>query len=117
MVNLKLLRIGVIAPRHSKIAQNKLRKEGKIKSNECDQGSKLPDFFGVQTASNFWPPIVQSSHKTQNHATHHDIVEMRDNKISVMHVNIKTQCGKKKARQTANGEEPDETERIKHRRF
>ena len=51
-----------------------------------------------------------------HHSTDHDVVKMRDDKIGVVQMHIDRQGCQKQTRETADGEEPDETEGVKHRR-
>src|SRR5207249_692824 len=69
---LKLRRIGVVAPRHSKITQNELRKESEIESDESDHGGEFAGELRIQAPGYFRPPIMQAAHEGHHHSADHD---------------------------------------------
>ena len=43
---------------------------------------------------------------------HHDVVEVRDHEVGVVHVHVHAERGQEQAGQPADGEQPDEAERV-----
>src|SRR5207248_4410714 len=93
--NLKLRRIRVIAPWHSEIAHDELRKERQIKSEKSGQGRQLSPDLRIQTARYLRPPIMQTAHERGDHPSDHDVMEVRHNEVRVGHMNIHCERGKK----------------------
>ena len=53
---LPFLGIGVIAPRHSQVTQDKLRKEGQVEPGEDEHDAELGRPFRVHAPGHFGPP-------------------------------------------------------------
>ena len=49
-------------------------------------------------------------------AADHDVVEMRDDEIGVGEVHVERERGQEQPGQAADREQPDEAERVEHRR-
>src|SRR5437773_7398830 len=112
MTYLKFRRINVIAPRLTEITQNKKRKESEIESEKrCKCGEFSPKFW-IQTAGDFWPPVVQTSHESGYHSANHDVMEMGDDEIRVVHVHIDRQRSEKESSETADDKQSDKTECV-----
>ena len=60
---------------------------------------------------------MQSAHERHHHAADHDVMEMRDDEVGVVHVDIDGERRQKQSGQPADGKQADETQRIEHRRF
>ena len=59
---------------------------------------------------------MQPAHERHHHPADHDVMKMRDDEIGVRDVHIHRERGEEKPGQPADGEQPDEPERVKHRR-
>ena len=117
VVDLKFRRVIVDAPRHSEIAQDKLRKKSQVESDEQNERGELREFFGIHSPGDFRPPIMQPAHERRDHPADHDVMKMRDDKISSVHMNIHRERRQKKSGESADDKKPDERKRVKHRRF
>src|SRR6266853_1998768 len=113
--HLKFRRIAGVTPGHAQIAENKLREKCEIEAEEESDGSDAGQKFRVQLASDFGPPVVQSADVTHHRATHHDVVEVGNDEISVVEMNIQAETGEEEAGETADEEEADEAEGVQHR--
>src|SRR5438067_500276 len=117
MVNLELAGIGVITARHTEVPHDELREECEIETDISDEGGELSQFFRIHAASDFWPPVVKAAHKGSDHSADHDVVKMGDNEVGVRQMNVYRQGGEEQPGQTADDEQPDETQGVKHRRL
>ena len=59
---------------------------------------------------------MHASEKPHQDATHHDVVEVGDDKISVGDVDINAEGGEEKPGQSADGEKSDKAESVEHGR-
>src|SRR5207237_4211240 len=109
--------VGVVpvAPRHAEVAENELREERQVETDEDDDRCKTPPRLGIKFAGNLRPPIMNSAEIPQNRTPNHHVVEVCDDEISVVDVNIETQCGKKQPSKAAHSEQANKAEGIKHR--
>src|SRR6266850_4221304 len=89
VVDLKFVRISMVTARHAEIAHDELRKECEVKADVGNERGKLAQFFWIQTAGNFRPPIMQTAHKRGDHAPDHHVMEMRDNEIRIREMNVR----------------------------
>ena len=104
-----------IASRHAEIAENELREERQVETNEHDYRREASPRLGIKFAGNLRPPIMNSAEIPQNRTPNHHVVEVCDDEISVVDVNIETQCGKKQPSKAAHSEQANKAEGIKHR--
>src|SRR5207237_565507 len=93
---LKLRRISMVSPRHAKIANDKLWEEGEVESDIHYQSGKLPELFGIHSAGNLRPPIMQPAHEGRDHSSDHYVMKMSDDEVSVSDVHINRQCCQEK---------------------
>src|SRR5205807_4321286 len=107
----------MISPRHSQVPEQELREEGEIESDKGNHGREFSPEFGIQTPGDFRPPIMEAAHEGHDHASDHDVVEMSDDEIRIMDMHVDRECRDAKTSQPADGEQPDKTECIKHRRL
>src|SRR5205085_9868873 len=115
--HLKLGRISMISPRHSQVPEQELREEGEIEPDKGNHGREFSPEFGIQASGNLGPPVMKAAHESHHHASDHDVVEMSDDEICVMDMHVDGKCRDAETSQTANGEQADKTERVKHRRL
>ena len=59
---------------------------------------------------------MQAAKIAKQGSSHHDVVEMRHYKISVGDMDVKTERGEERARQTTNRKQTDKAEGVEHRR-
>src|SRR5207249_8015683 len=114
MEDLELRRINVITARLTEVTKNKQREERQIKSEKCRQRRQFSPNFRIQTAGDLRPPIMQPAHEPSDHSADHDVMEVGDDEISVVHVNIHRERGEKKSGETADHKQSDESQRVKH---
>src|SRR5260370_5206920 len=112
--HLKFGRITVIAARHTEGSENELRKERDIKTHEEDYRCDSSEELGVKSARDLGPPEMESSEIAHYRSTHHDVVEMGDDKICVVDVHIHSQAGENKPSETTNREHTDSPQLIEH---
>src|SRR6202161_2350 len=67
--HLKLRRVLPVAARHPKVAENKLRKEGQVETDEHKQRRQLSPSFGIHASGHLRPPEVQTSEVANKHPT------------------------------------------------
>src|SRR5229473_7888802 len=113
--DLEFGRIRVIAPRHSHVAQDELGEERQVESDEDDERGEFTPALGIHAAGNFGPPEMHPAEVCHHHASDHDVVEVGDDEISVMHVYVDAQGGKEQAGQSSDGKQADEAEGVEHR--
>ena len=106
----------MIAPRHALVAEDELRKEGQIETAEDQHRGEARPHLGIHPSGDLRPPEMQGGEEGGHHAAHHDVVEMRDDEISLRHMDVDRQRREEEPGQPAQGEEADEAERIEHRR-
>ena len=58
---------------------------------------------------------MEAAHEGHDHASDHDVVEMSDDEIRVMEMHVECECRDAETSQTADGEQADKTECVKHR--
>src|SRR5581483_1207258 len=92
--HLELRWILPIAARHAQITKNKLREECEIKSYENDQRRKTAPSLWIHASSNLGPPEMQAAKISHERAPDHDVVEVGDDKIRIMHMNIDPESSK-----------------------
>src|SRR3954462_6161260 len=95
----------MIASRHSPVTDEILREKCQIKAEKYRQRGQLRKTLGIHLAGHFGPPVVDTAKVCHYGSAHHDVVKMRDHKVSVRNVNIYTECGQEKAGQTSRGEQ------------
>src|SRR5213075_1950218 len=105
----------MVTARLAQIAENELREKGQIESNERDHGGKFASEFRIQPPGDFGPPIMKTAHEAHDHSAYHDVMEMRDHEVGIMHVNVDSERGYKQTRQSADGEKANKSEGIQHR--
>ena len=59
---------------------------------------------------------MQPAEVPHDRAAHHDVVEVRDDEVGVVHVDVEAHRGEEQSRQPADREQADEAERVQHRR-
>src|SRR5690348_17425286 len=102
---------------HAKVTQDKLRKEREVESNKDNDCRNPCPPVRIQAAGHFGPPVVNPAQITHDGAADHDVMEMSDDKVSIVNVLIQANAGQIQARQPADSEESDEAERIQHGSF
>src|SRR5262249_59244994 len=102
----------MITARHSHVSQYELREERQIESDEDDQCGKLGRRFGIHAARHLGPPEMQSTEIGEHHAPHHHVVKVRDYKVSMVHVHIDAQRGKKESGQSTNSKESEKGDGV-----
>jgi hypothetical protein len=80
----------VVAARHAEVAEDELREERQVKSNKNDESGEPGPAFRIQLAGNFRPPEMHAAQISHQRAADHDVVKVRDHKISVVDVNVDT---------------------------
>src|SRR5690349_10779835 len=98
----------MIAARHSHVSQNKLREERQVETDEDNQRCELRRRFRVHAARHLGPPEMESAEIREHHATYHHVMEVRDDKVSMVDVHIHSEGGKKEAGYTADGKQSQE---------
>ena len=58
---------------------------------------------------------MQSAEVGSDHAADHNVVEMGDHKVSIVHMDIKAQSSDHEACASADGEQPYKAQSVKHR--
>src|SRR3974377_35199 len=66
-----LPRIGMIAAGRTHVAENELREERGVESDEHQQRRKFGPCFGIHATGNLGPPEVQPRHVGHHHAADH----------------------------------------------
>src|SRR5436190_22361613 len=102
----------MIAARHSQVANDKLGKECEIETDKHDQCGELSEFFRVQSSGNLWPPIMQSSHESSDHAPDHNVMKMGDYKIRIGDMHIEREGGQEKTGQSTDSEKSDKSQGV-----
>src|SRR5579884_2851 len=103
-----------VAARHAGISENELREERQVESHKDDESSEAAPAFGIHAAGNFGPPEMQAAEVRHDHASHHDVVEVRDDEVGVGHVHVDAKRGEEESSQTAHRKQADEAERVEH---
>src|SRR6185369_1977664 len=98
--------------RHSHVAQDELREECQVESEEHDHGCQTAEGFGIHTSGNFGPPEMHSAEISHNRAADHDVVEVGDDEVSVGHVNVDSQRRQEKAGKPAHQKQSNESEGV-----
>ncbi len=80
-----------VAARHSQVAQNELREERQVESDEHDQRGQTAQPFGIHAAGNLRPPEMHAAQIAHDRAAHHDVVEVGDHEIGVGDVHVDAQ--------------------------
>ena len=112
----KLFGIDVIAPRHAQIAEDELRKERQVEADEDQDGREAGPAFGIHAAGHLRPPEVNAAQIRHHRAADHDVVEVGDDEVGVVHVHVDRERRQEQARQPADREQADEAEGVQHRR-
>src|SRR5882724_12706486 len=102
---------------HTHIAGDKLWQESQVETNEDDQCCESSPAFWIHASGNLGPPVMQATEIAHQSSADHDVVEMRDNEVGIAKVHVHRERGQKQPRHTADGEESDETESVKHWRI
>ena len=61
-----------------------------------DQRGDPPDRLGIHAPGDLRPPVMQAAHEGHHHAADHDVMEMRDDEISVVQMDIHRHGGEEK---------------------
>ena len=117
VIDLKFRRVDVVAARIAEIAEQELGKKGEVEAKEHQDRREPRPGLVIELADDFRPPEVQRREEGRNRAADHDVMEMRDHEIGVVHLHVDGDRGEEQPRQAADREQPDEAERIEHRRF
>src|SRR5262245_1146733 len=107
----------MIAARHPHVAENKLRKEGQVKSDENNQRCKSRPAFGVPPSGHLRPPEMNATEITHHRSPNHDVMKVGDHEIRIMHMDIDTESGEKQTGQATDGEETDKAQCVEHGRI
>src|SRR5665213_1566531 len=107
MERLKFRRVRSIAARHSEITQNKLREKRQVEPDELNDHRGPRPIFGILPARHFSPPQMHSTQKTHQRSTDHDIMEMRDDEISIVDMHVQPNGGDEQPGHPANEEKSD----------
>ena len=108
VIDLKLWLIVVVPTWHSLTSKHELREEGDVESDKDDDACDDRSFLVVHPTSHLRPPMMQSADHSNQCRTHHDIVEMRDDKICVMQVHVGIECRQMDSSQSTNCKKEDE---------
>ncbi len=110
-----LRRIGVDAARHAFQPQDVHREEREIEADEKNPEIHLAQGFVHHSAGELREPIVESAEKRKQRATNEDVMEMRDDKECIVHLQIERNGRQHDARKAAHHENEDESEHEVHR--
>ena len=106
----------MVAARHAEVADQELREEGQVEADEHQHRGELGPRLGIQLAGDLRPPVVHAAEVAHDRAADHDVVEVRDDEVGVVHVDVETHRGQEQSGQAADREQPDEAEGVEHRR-
>src|SRR6201997_5917876 len=108
------MRVIPIATWHAEISQHELREKRQVESHEDDERRQFAPPLLIHAARNLWPPEVQAGEIGNDHSTHHDVVEMRDDEIRVSHMNVYSERCEEQSGQSPHREQADEPESVQH---
>ena len=72
--------------------------------------------LGVRAAVDLGQPVVQGGEEGEAGAAEHDVVEVADHEVGVVHVDVGGERAEDQAGQAADGEEEDEAQGEEQRR-
>ena len=98
------------------VAEDELREECEVESDEDDQRCEACPAFRIQASGNFRPPEVEAAEISHERAADHDVVEVGDDEVGVGDVDIDAESGQEQSREAAHGEQANEAEGIEHGR-
>ena len=92
-------------------------KKVRLKPTKMISAATRAQRLGIQPAGHLRPPEVQAAEVGHHRAADHDVVEVRDDEVGVVHVHVEAERGEEQPGQAADGEQADEAERVEHRRL
>src|SRR3990172_12058786 len=98
----------MISTWHAHIASNELRKKSEIETDEDYQRREPPPSFRIHATADLWPPIVKTSKVCEKSSTYHDVVQVTDYEIGIMHVHIQSNRRQKKSSHATDRKQPNE---------
>ena len=111
----QLRQVLVVPTGHAARACHELREERQVVPDEHHHPSELGGRRAVHPTGDFWPPVMHASNQGKQHATHHDVVEVRNYEVGVVKVHVGREGRQEQAGETTDGEDPQERQRVQHR--
>ena len=93
------------------VAEDELREERQVESDEDEQRRDLGPGVGVHPAGDLRPPVVQAGEVAHDRAADHDVVEVRDDEVGVVQVDVEAERRQEEPGQAADQEQAQEAER------
>src|SRR5581483_1606946 len=112
--HLEFGRILPVPPRHAEVSQNKLGEEGEVEPYKDDECCQLAPSFGIHATGYFRPPEMYSGQIRDHHASHHNVVKMGDDEVSVGDVHVNAERCQEQSGQATHRKKTDETESVEH---
>ena len=88
----------MITARHSQIAKNELRKEGEIEPGENRNRTKSGQSLRIHATADLRPPEMNATQISHDHAANHDVMEMRDDEVSIVDMDIDRERSEEESR-------------------
>src|SRR5438876_6790909 len=107
----------MIAARHPQISEYELGEEGEVKANKDDARRQPSPTFGIHSATDFRPPIMDGAEIRHYGGSHHDVVEVGYHEVGVSDMHIHAQSGDEESGETSHGEQPDKAKAVEHGRL
>ena len=114
--HLELVGVDVVATGHAEIAEDELGEERQVEADEHHQRGELRPRLRIHPAADLRPPVVHAAEVAHDRAADHDVVEMRDDEVGVVHVDVEAHRREEQPGEAADREQAEEPERIQHRR-
>src|SRR4051812_18090668 len=109
--------IRIDSPRHAAHAQDVHREERKIEADEEQPEVQLAKRLAQHASGDFWEPVVEGTEQWEYRAAKQDVVEVRDDEISVVHLPIERHGGEHQAGKSADEEDEEEAADPPHGEF
>src|SRR4030095_77704 len=100
MPRLELREVIIIPSRHSHVSHYEHREIKSIKTDYNYSAGYNRNFFVVHFTEDLGEPVMHCCKEHDTHASEHNIMEVRNNKVCIRNVNIRCKRSKHKSRKT-----------------